>query len=137
MFALLAGLLLLGYSINTLTLFGMVLAIGIVVDDAIVVVEAVQHRLDTEHADPKTATKAAMAVMAKQGGGSIVNISSIWGMTGAPVAPHYCAAKAALASARPPQQTGSMKPSVMCRSASVYLRSTKTGVPDLVEPNGR
>jgi len=36
----------LGFSINTLTLFGMVLAIGIVVDDAIVVVEAVQHRLD-------------------------------------------------------------------------------------------
>jgi HAE1 family hydrophobic/amphiphilic exporter-1/multidrug efflux pump len=40
-----AGLHLLGYSINTLTLFGMVLAIGIVVDDAIVVLENVE-RLD-------------------------------------------------------------------------------------------
>jgi len=37
---------LLGFSVNTLTLFGFVLAIGIVVDDAIVVVEAVQHHLE-------------------------------------------------------------------------------------------
>jgi multidrug efflux pump len=50
-----------GFSINTLTLFALVLAIGIVVDDAIVVVEAVQHRIDDEHADPRVATKAAMA----------------------------------------------------------------------------
>src|SRR4029077_8532661 len=35
-----------GYSINLLTLFGLVLAVGIVVDDAIVVVEAVQHQLE-------------------------------------------------------------------------------------------
>ena len=51
----------LGFSINTLTLFGMVLAIGIVVDDAIVVVEAVQHKLDSEHLSPPAAAKAAMA----------------------------------------------------------------------------
>ncbi len=51
----------LGFSINTLTLFGMVLAIGIVVDDAIVVVEAVQHKLDSEHLSPTEAAKAAMA----------------------------------------------------------------------------
>jgi HAE1 family hydrophobic/amphiphilic exporter-1/multidrug efflux pump len=51
----------LGFSINTLTLFGMVLAIGIVVDDAIVVVEAVQHKLDSEHLTPNQAAKAAMA----------------------------------------------------------------------------
>src|SRR5690606_6623953 len=38
----------LGFTINTLTLFAFVLAIGIVVDDAIVVVEAVQHYIDTE-----------------------------------------------------------------------------------------
>jgi HAE1 family hydrophobic/amphiphilic exporter-1/multidrug efflux pump len=51
----------LGFSINTLTLFGMVLAIGIVVDDAIVVVEAVQHKLDSEQLTPNQAAKAAMA----------------------------------------------------------------------------
>ena len=50
----------LGFSINIFTLFGMVLAIGIVVDDAIVVVEAVQHRLDSEHLSPLQAAKAAM-----------------------------------------------------------------------------
>ncbi|SDL50974.1 multidrug efflux pump [Maridesulfovibrio ferrireducens] len=50
----------LGFSINTLTLFGMVLAIGIVVDDAIVVVEAVQKKIDEEGMDSRTATKAAM-----------------------------------------------------------------------------
>lgn len=51
---------LLGFSINTLTLFGMVLAIGIVVDDAIVVVEAVQKIIDEEGLDAKSATKKAM-----------------------------------------------------------------------------
>ena len=51
----------LGFSINTLTLFALVLAIGIVVDDAIVVVEAVQQRLDTEGLSPLQAAKSAMA----------------------------------------------------------------------------
>jgi HAE1 family hydrophobic/amphiphilic exporter-1 len=50
----------LGFSINTLTLFGMILAIGIVVDDAIVVVEAVQHYIDHEHLSPRDATTKAM-----------------------------------------------------------------------------
>jgi HAE1 family hydrophobic/amphiphilic exporter-1 len=50
----------LGFSINTLTLFGMILAIGIVVDDAIVVVEAVQHYIDEEGLSPKEATIKAM-----------------------------------------------------------------------------
>jgi HAE1 family hydrophobic/amphiphilic exporter-1 len=50
----------LGFSINTLTLFGFVLAIGIVVDDAIVVVEAVQHYMDEEHLSPRDATIHAM-----------------------------------------------------------------------------
>jgi HAE1 family hydrophobic/amphiphilic exporter-1 len=48
------------FTINTLTLFGFVLAIGIVVDDAIVVVEAVQHYMDEEGMSPKDATIHAM-----------------------------------------------------------------------------
>jgi HAE1 family hydrophobic/amphiphilic exporter-1 len=49
----------LGFSVNTLTMFGLVLAIGIVVDDAIVVVEAVQHHI--EHGlSPVDATRKAM-----------------------------------------------------------------------------
>lgn len=51
----------LGFTINTLTLFGFVLAIGIVVDDAIVVVEAVQHYIDEEKMSPREATEHAMA----------------------------------------------------------------------------
>jgi HAE1 family hydrophobic/amphiphilic exporter-1 len=51
----------LGFTINTLTMFGFVLAIGIVVDDAIVVVEAVQHYIDVEHLSPKEATARAIA----------------------------------------------------------------------------
>ncbi|OOQ59917.1 efflux RND transporter permease subunit [Mucilaginibacter pedocola] len=50
----------LGFTINTLTLFGFVLAIGIVVDDAIVVVEAVQHYMDEKGMSPKDATHQAM-----------------------------------------------------------------------------
>jgi HAE1 family hydrophobic/amphiphilic exporter-1 len=51
----------LGFTINTLTMFGFVLAIGIVVDDAIVVVEAVQHYIDTEGLTAKEATAKALA----------------------------------------------------------------------------
>lgn len=50
----------LGFTINTLTMFGFVLAIGIVVDDAIVVVEAVQHYIDHERISAKEATRKAM-----------------------------------------------------------------------------
>lgn len=50
----------LGYTINTLSLFGIVLVIGIVVDDAIVVVENVTRILDTEKCSPKKATEIAM-----------------------------------------------------------------------------
>ncbi|MFZ6692685.1 efflux RND transporter permease subunit [Undibacterium sp. SXout20W] len=55
-----AGLHLLGYSINTLTLFGMVLAIGIVVDDAIVVLENVERLMNEEGMSPKDAAIEAM-----------------------------------------------------------------------------
>ena len=50
----------LGYSINTLTLFGMVLAIGLLVDDAIVVVENVERLIQTEHLSPKEAARKSM-----------------------------------------------------------------------------
>ncbi|MCW3123341.1 MAG: transporter, hydrophobe/amphiphile efflux family, partial [Flavipsychrobacter sp.] len=50
----------LGFTINTLTMFGFVLAIGIVVDDAIVVVEAVQHYIDSKGMTAKEATYHAM-----------------------------------------------------------------------------
>ncbi len=56
----LVGLYLLGYSINVLTLFAMVLAIGIVVDDAIVVVENVERIMTTENLPPREATRKAM-----------------------------------------------------------------------------
>ncbi|PNA12464.1 hypothetical protein C1X78_26330, partial [Pseudomonas sp. MPR-R1B] len=49
-----------GYSINTLTLFGMVLAIGLLVDDAIVVVENVERLITTEHLSPKEAARKSM-----------------------------------------------------------------------------
>jgi multidrug efflux pump len=55
-FAVMAGF---GFSLNNLTLFGLVLAIGIVVDDAIVVVEAVEHHIENGMA-PREATIAAM-----------------------------------------------------------------------------
>jgi hydrophobe/amphiphile efflux-1 (HAE1) family protein len=55
-----AAMLLFGFSINILTLFGMVLAIGIVVDDAIVVLENVERHMRTEHIDSETATMRAM-----------------------------------------------------------------------------
>ena len=54
----------LGFSINLLTLFGLVLAIGMVVDDAIVVVENVERNMAKLHLPPKEATIKAMGEMA-------------------------------------------------------------------------
>ncbi|MEH6457659.1 MAG: multidrug efflux RND transporter permease subunit [Cocleimonas sp.] len=54
------GLYMFGFSINMLTLFGMVLAIGIVVDDAILVVENVERLMETEGLNPYQATKKSM-----------------------------------------------------------------------------
>jgi HAE1 family hydrophobic/amphiphilic exporter-1 len=62
----------LGFSINTLSLFGLVLAIGLVVDDAIIVVEAVEHLIEQGMA-PREATIQAM----EQVGGPVVAIALI------------------------------------------------------------
>ena len=71
----------LGFSVNTLTMFGLVLAIGIVVDDAIVVVEAVQHHI--EHGmTPVEATRQAM----KEVAGPVVAIALILCAVFVPVA---------------------------------------------------
>ena len=64
------GMTALGFSINMLTLFGMVLAIGIVVDDAIVVIEAVEHNMAKLGLSPKDAAKKAMDEV----GGALVAI---------------------------------------------------------------
>ncbi|HEV2963674.1 MAG TPA: multidrug efflux RND transporter permease subunit [Candidatus Angelobacter sp.] len=61
-----------GFSINTLSLFGLVLAIGLVVDDAIVVVEAVEHHIE-EGMSPKDATFKAMEEIA----GPVVGIALV------------------------------------------------------------
>jgi hydrophobic/amphiphilic exporter-1 (mainly G- bacteria), HAE1 family len=50
-----------GFSINSLTMFGITLATGLVVDDAIVVIENVQRHINEEHSDPHTATSIAMS----------------------------------------------------------------------------
>ena len=55
-----AGMYMLGFSVNTLTMFGMVLAIGIVVDDAIVVVENVEHNMRKLNMSAKDASFKAM-----------------------------------------------------------------------------
>jgi len=69
----LIGMYVVGFSINQLSLFAMVLAIGIVVDDAIVVVEAVDRIMREEHLPPKEATRKAM----QQITGAIVAITSV------------------------------------------------------------
>jgi len=62
-----------GFSINVLTMFGMVLAIGIIVDDAIVVVEAVERIMATEGLSPKDATRKAMSEMTS----AIIGITAV------------------------------------------------------------
>ena len=67
------GLLPLGFTVNQLTLFGMVLAIGIVVDDAIVVIENVERIMTEEGLSPKEATRKAMGQIT----GAIVAITVV------------------------------------------------------------
>lgn len=71
-----------GFSINILTLFALVLAIGIVVDDAIVVVEAVHAKMQNEKLHPREATKTAMGEIT----GAIVSITIVITAVFAPVA---------------------------------------------------
>jgi len=72
---------LLGFSINTLSLFGLVLAIGLVVDDAIVVVEAVEHHIE-EGMPPREATLQAM----KEVSGPVVAIALVLSSVFVPLA---------------------------------------------------
>jgi hydrophobe/amphiphile efflux-1 (HAE1) family protein len=72
----------LGFSINTLTLFGLVLAVGLVVDDAIVVVEAVQLHIDEEGMSPKEAAIAAMGEVS----GPVVAVALVLSAVFLPVA---------------------------------------------------
>jgi HAE1 family hydrophobic/amphiphilic exporter-1 len=73
---------LLGFSINMLTLFALVLAIGIVVDNAIVVVEAVHVKMNEEHLSPMDATIAAM----KEITGALISITLVMSAVFIPVA---------------------------------------------------
>lgn len=70
-----------GFTINLLTLFALVLAIGIVVDDAIVVVEAVHAKLDQGYKDAKKASKDAMSEIS----GAIISITLVMAAVFIPV----------------------------------------------------
>ena len=70
-----------GFSINLLTLFALVLAIGIVVDDAIVVVEAVHAKMEHKHLAPKAATSEAMHEIT----GAIISITLVMAAVFLPV----------------------------------------------------
>jgi hydrophobe/amphiphile efflux-1 (HAE1) family protein len=71
-----------GYSINSLTLFGMVLAIGLLVDDAIVVVENVERVMEQEHLTPKEATRQSM----RQITGALIGIALVLSAVFVPMA---------------------------------------------------
>lgn len=71
-----------GITLNLITLFALVLAIGIVVDDAIVVIEAVHAKMETEHLSARKATKKAMVEIA----GAIVAITFLMAAVFIPVA---------------------------------------------------
>ncbi len=79
-----ATMLALGFSINVLTMFGMVLAIGILVDDAIVVVENVERIMASEGLSPREATRKAM----KQITGAIIGITLVLVAVFIPMALH-------------------------------------------------
>jgi multidrug efflux pump len=72
----------LGFSLNTLTLFGLVLAIGLVVDDAIVVVEAVQRHIDEDRMTPRDAARQAMSEVS----GPVIAVALVLSSVFVPVA---------------------------------------------------
>jgi len=71
-----------GFSINTLTMFAMVLAIGLLVDDAIVVVENVERVMHEEHLDPREATRQSMSQIT----GALVGIAMVLSAVFVPMA---------------------------------------------------
>lgn len=71
-----------GITLNLITLFALVLAIGVVVDDAIVVIEAVHAKMETEHLSPRKATKKAMREIS----GAIIAITFLMAAVFVPVA---------------------------------------------------
>jgi len=77
-----AAFMVMGFSINTLTLFAMVLAIGLVVDDAIIVIEAVEYHMRYTGLSPKEATKLAMSEVS----GPVVAIAFVLASVFIPVA---------------------------------------------------
>src|SRR5206468_12398352 len=68
-----AGMALFGFTVNLLTLFGLVLAIGIVVDDAIVIVENAAHHIEAEHLPAREATIRAMSEVT----GPVIGITAV------------------------------------------------------------
>jgi multidrug efflux pump len=76
------GMKVFGFSINQLSMFGMALAIGIVVDDAIVVIESVERIMREEHLSPREATRKAMGQIT----GAIVTITMVLGAVFVPSA---------------------------------------------------
>src|SRR5699024_8645751 len=72
----------LGYTINTLTMFGLVLAIGLLVDDAIVVVENVERVMEEENLPPREATRRAMGQIT----GALVGIALVLSAVFVPMA---------------------------------------------------
>jgi multidrug efflux pump len=77
-----AGMYIAGFSINVLTLFGLVLAIGLVVDDAIVVVENVERIMTEEGLPPKEATRKAMDQIT----GAVIAMTTVLGAVFVPMA---------------------------------------------------
>jgi multidrug efflux pump len=76
-----AAMAMFGFSLNTISLFGLVLAIGIVVDDAIVVVEAIERKLSLE-VSPRDAARQTMSEV----GGAVIAVALVLGAVFIPVA---------------------------------------------------